>query len=220
MKQVYYSFLLIGTLFLITKTGNTQIEWGVTGGLNLSTLDYTSGINFDDLSFGDLNEEAQLAYSDLDNSKSKLGYNFGVYAMHDIGVLSFNPSLLYSTAGYKTNDYSINLGYLSAPLLFGFNPIDILHVQIGPQFGYNISSKINPTDRESYSVSNYNKLDYGAVIGAMIDVGKYGNLSARYIFGLGNVTDPIPSGTEELKFQNRVFQINLSVPIQRSRSDN
>ena len=62
-------------------------------------------------------------------------------------------------------------------------------------------------------------MDYGAVIGAMIDVGRFGNLTARYIHGLGSVTDPVPAGTEELKFQNRVVQINLSVPIQRSSTD-
>lgn len=217
MKLSHFSTLIVGVMLISITSLQAQLEWGVTGGVNFTNLDYTSGINFDDLDFEDVNEEAQVAYSDLDNSGSKLGFNFGVYAMHDIGVLSFNPSLLYSTAGNKTDDYSINLGYLSAPLMFGFNPIDILHVQVGPQFGYNISSRINPSNGDSYSVDNYNSLDYGAAIGAMLDLGGFGNLTARYIYGLGDVTDPVVTASgDELKFQNRVFQVNISVPLQRS----
>lgn len=220
MKLSHFSSLVVGLMTLCLTSLNAQLEWGVTGGVNFSNLDYTSGISFDDLSFGDLNEEAQLAYSDLDNTGSKTGFNFGVYAMHDIGVLSFNPSLLYSTAGSKTDAYSINLGYISAPLMFGFNPLDILHIQVGPQFGYNLSSRINPSTGDSYSVDNYNSLDYGAALGAMLDLGGIGHVSARYIYGLGAVSDPVPAANgDELKLQNRVFQLNISVPIQRS-SDN
>lgn len=220
MKLSYFSLLIVGLLTLGFSSANAQIEWGVTGGVNFTNMEYTSGLDFDDLTLSDLDEEAQLAYSDLDNSGAKTGFNVGVYAMHDIGVLSFNPSLLFSTAGLKTDAYSINLGYLSAPLMFGFNPIDILHFQVGPQFGYRIGSKINPTDGDSYSVSNYNNFDYGAAIGAMLDLGGIGHVSARYIYGLGDVTDPVTTaGGDELKFQNRVFQVNISVPLQRSSND-
>lgn len=215
-KNLNFFFTL---LFLsISMTGFSQAEFGLTGGVNAAKMDYTTGIEFDNFSLSELAEETSVLYNSLEGARYKPGAHFGIYGLFDLGVLSFNPSLLYSNGGLKTDTYSTNLNYLSAPLLVGLQPFDLLHIQFGPQFGYLVGAKIKPDGRDAYSLYDtdyYNKLDVGAVLGIMIDLPNAISLYGRYHHGLGSVYEPVPVNDKEFKFQNRTFQVGVNVALHR-----
>ncbi len=217
MKKLLTLLLTAALIFSISSVSFSQTEWGITGGVNYATMDFTSGINFDELSLGALSDETAVIYNELEGETYKFGFNGGVYAMMDLGAISFNPSLIFSMKGNKTDNYNTHLNYVSLPLLIGFQPFDLLHIQLGPEFGYLSNVAVDPAGGDKYNVSDsdfYNNIDYGAVIGILLDLPGKLDLTARYTHGLGSVYEPVVSNNgDELKFQNRVFQFGLQYPI-------
>src|SRR5690606_23253190 len=117
MKKLILGLALTaGTFAFAQQTGNTSsnpVTFGVKGGMNVSSL--SNG-------------------ADLSDSKSKIGFNAGVFANIPLASsFSVQPEVLYNDLGSKVtreysvlgnnykSEYSRNLGYVAVPVMFQYN---------------------------------------------------------------------------------------------------
>ena len=173
-------------------------SFGVKGGANISTISKEN-------TWGDTN--------------SKIGFYAGLYMNAPVNALfSIQPELIYNNMGVKyTNgntSHTLNLNYLSMPIMFQFELIPKFYVEGGPQFGVLIGNK-NKYVSDSKTIIEkdkdaYNQLDLSGGIGLGF---KFNNMAigARYIIGF---TDIKKNGStswnnSDKQLRNSGFQIGL-----------
>ncbi len=180
-------------------------QFGVKAGMNVSSLSKQQG---------------------LDDSKSKIGLNAGVFMNAPIAEnFSIQPEVLYSQYGAKVNwtnpiggdkmSASQNLDYITVPVMFQYNAIPSFYLEAGPEFGFLVSAtnKIkNETTGASSTGSNYkddlNTFNFGVGLGAGYYFTKNVGLNARYVAGFTDTAKDRPSGSDAVK--NNVFQVGLN----------
>lgn len=180
-------------------------QFGVKAGMNVSSLTKEQG---------------------LDDSKSKIGFNAGVFMNAPIAAnFSIQPEVLYSQYGAKVNwtnpidgdkmSASQNLDYITVPVMFQYNAIPSFYLEAGPEFGFLVSAtnKIkNETTGASTTGSNYkddlNTFNFGVGLGAGYYFTKNVGLNARYVAGFTDTAKDQPSGSDAIK--NNLFQVGLN----------
>jgi len=125
-----------------TKSMSSDVRFGIKGGMNVSSLSKDAG---------------------LEDQKSKIGFNAGVFATIPVAEsFSIQPEVLYSQYGAKiesvdeftalgtttrnVESYSTNLDYLAVPVMFQYNFVPNFYVEAGPEFGFLLGAK-NKGDR-------------------------------------------------------------------------
>ncbi|AZI54719.1 PorT family protein [Epilithonimonas vandammei] len=173
-------------------------SFGVKGGANISTISKEN-------TWGDTN--------------SKIGFYVGAYMNAPVNALfSIQPELIYNNMGVKyTNgntSHTLNLNYLSMPIMFQFELIPKFYVEGGPQFGVLVGNK-NKYQSDNKTIIEkdkdaYNQLDLSGGIGLGF---KFNNMAigARYIIGF---TDIKKNGStswnnSDKQLRNSGFQIGL-----------
>ncbi len=198
--------LLIFTAIVLFGFANVnaqeEMQFGVKGGLNISTIT------------GD----------DVDSFDSRTCMHFGVVMELPISEkFSFQPELLYSCQGA---DYSedfidldgtiksvnaayegtVKLDYLNIPLIAKLYVSEGFSLEIGPQVGFLISAKDEYDwngDTGEEDIKEYVKgLDIGAVIGVGYKLEGGLNFGGRYNLGLTDANDGYEVGT----YKNGVIQ--------------
>ncbi|MBB6330178.1 hypothetical protein HNP24_001128 [Chryseobacterium sediminis] len=207
MKKLILGLALTaGTFAFAQQTGNTSsnpVTFGVKGGMNVSSLSKDSG---------------------LDDQKSKIGFNAGVFANIPLAAsFSVQPEVQYSQYGNKS-DYTIGgtkfsastkLDYITVPVMFQYNLIPNLYVEAGPEFGFMVSAKNkfkNESNGDSNTTDNYkdnlNTFNFGIGLGAGYYFTPNLGLTARYVAGLTDVAKNRPSGSDATR--NNLFQVGLA----------
>lgn len=146
MKKLILGIALTaGSLaFAQTTTGSSTspVRFGVKGGMNVSSLSKDAG---------------------LEDQKSKIGFNAGVFANIPLASsFSIQPEVLYSQYGAKVKSvdestvlgtttrnvesYSTHLDYIAVPVMFQYNFVPNFYVEAGPEFGFMVGAK-NKGDR-------------------------------------------------------------------------
>lgn len=176
----------------------------------------------------------------LSDQKSKIGFNAGVFMNLPISEnFSFQPEVLYSQYGSKVDgttttnvlgttvvdksSYSVNLDYITVPVMFQYKLIPALYVEAGPEFGFVASAKqkgdntITTTNGGTTTTSstsgtndikdNINSFNFGVGIGAGYWITDNIGINARYVAGVTDIAKDRPSGQD--KVQNNVFQVGL-----------
>ena len=115
------------------------------------------------------------------------------------------PELLYNSVGSGEEDFELQMDYLSVPVLFRYQPIELLNIHAGPQFGFLLSAKSDGEDVKEFAKG----LDLGAAFCAGVDLPMGIGFTARYIAGLSNVMDD-EGDSEGIEVKNNVFQISVS----------
>ena len=193
-----------GTLAFAQQTPSSNpVTFGVKGGMNVSSLSKDSG---------------------LDDQKSKIGFNAGVFANIPVATsFSIQPEVLYSQYGNKTNftalgtKYSASnkLDYITVPVMFQYNALPNLYLEAGPEFGFMVSAKEklknesngNSSTSDNYK-DNFNTFNFGIGIGAGYYFTENLGLTARYVAGLTDIAKNRPSGSDAVR--NNVFQVGLA----------
>ncbi|KPE50953.1 porin family protein [Chryseobacterium indologenes] len=191
-----------GSLALAQTTSSSNpVTFGVKGGMNVSSLSKTEG---------------------LDDQKSKIGFNAGAFANIPIASsFSIQPEVLYSQYGEKS-DYrvgntkfsnSTKLDYITVPVMFQYNALPNLYLEAGPEFGFMVSAKNkfkNESTGQSSTTDNYkdnlSTFNLGIGIGAGYYFTQNLGLTARYIAG---VTDVVKNNSGDA-IRNNVFQVGLA----------
>ncbi len=183
--------LLITAIFAFTVTSTqAQIRFGVKGGLNLASL------------YG----------SDVDSSvNGKAGFHVGgVVNIRISDLFAVQPELLYSGQGYGADgsDAKVSLDYVNVPIMADFTLIEGLSLQAGPQFGFNVSSKVKGNGEfEDGELDNVNTVDLGIGIGAQYILPFNLFFQARYNTSFSNVFEKFDG--EIAKAKNQVVSLSV-----------
>ncbi|WP_160137738.1 porin family protein [Chryseobacterium sp. c4a] len=191
------------TLAFAQTTSSSPVAFGVKGGMNVSSLSKNNG---------------------LDDQKSKIGFNAGVFANIPVATsLSIQPEVLYSQYGNKS-DYTLagtkysastKLDYITVPVMFQYNALPNLYLEAGPEFGFMVSAKNkfkNESSGQSSTTDNFkdnlNTFNFGIGLGAGYYFTPNLGITARYVAGLTDIAKDRPSGSDAVR--NNVFQVGLA----------
>lgn len=202
------SLLLFGFSYLSCQAQeNKGIQFGVKGGLNLSSL-YAS---------------------DASSSDMILGFNLGVFNKIPLtSFLAVQPEIYVTTKGasvtydnvFVDGTAKFNLTYIEVPLLCVVNVTKLLNVQFGPYVAYLIDGKVKNVANvnlfnfeQNIDVNDYNRLDAGVALGAALEVGGI-TMGARYNLGMtkvGKTKSFLGTDYTVPNANNAVINFNLSV---------
>lgn len=185
-------------------------SFGVKGGMNVSSLSNDAG---------------------LSDSKSKIGFNAGVFMNAPIAEnFSIQPEVLYNNLGSKvtqnvelggntyTAESALHLDYISVPVMFQYNATPEFYLEAGPEFGFMISAKnkfksstngdVNESQITHLDTDNFNTFNFGVGLGAGYWITPRLGINARYVAGFTDVAKDRPSGSDAVKNNN--FQVGLA----------
>lgn len=197
------TILLLGvSLFaLIAVNAQRQHRFILTPGFNIARADVSP--------VGD--------GSDL---KSKIGFDGGVGAEFSFGkYFSIQPEVNFSMQGVKGegngSETTINLNYITVPVLAKVKPAPGFSILAGPQIGFLTSANAKTDNEPEQDLKDLLKptdifgvfgLEYQFPIGVFI--------GARYQIGFTDIVDEI-SGTE-VKNRSLTFRVGYSFPFGRA----
>lgn len=140
--------------------------------------------------FSNINDAAHLRF------KSKTGMVAGAFISIGNERFAFQPEVLYSQQGAKTDFGNFDLDYINVPVLLKLYLIErVLNIQAGPQFGF-------MTDQKLKDQLEAKDRDITGVIGLGIDLPIGFRIDGRYNFGLTEVT-------QEAGGKNGVFSLAI-----------
>ena len=202
------SILLVCMAILPLQAQETKsVQFGIKGGLNLSSLNSSDGSTSDML----------------------LGFNLGVFNKLPItSFLAIQPEFYVTTKGSQVTYNNLfvdgtakfNLTYLEIPVLCVVNVTKLLNVQFGPYAAYMIDGKVTNVGNvnlfnfeQNINVNDYNRIDAGVVLGAGLEVGNI-TMGARYNLGMtkvGNTKTLLGSDYTVPDARNGVVNFNLAI---------
>src|ERR1700744_3311637 len=195
--------ILVAGISFATANAQGGFQFGVKGGLNLSTITVSNGFN-------------GYSYSTLAN------FNAGVFLkVPVVRYFSVQPELYYSGQGFKADDgsggtYSEHVNYLNIPVLAKFTTRSGFFLETGPQLGLKLNAKDKENGISQDISSAYNSADFSWVFGAgfKIPMSPVG-IDFRYNAGITNVANDsyYGNGYGQYGVRNGVFQIDLFVVL-------
>lgn len=194
--------LFLGAAIAMSSLTFAQ-QFGIKAGLNVSSLSSEEG---------------------LENQKSKIGFNAGLFMNAPIAAnFSIQPELIYTQYGDKYNanvlgnNYSFtrNLDYIALPVMFQYNATPSFYLEAGPEFGLLVSAKNKLTNQDTNNVidesRNYkddlNSFNFGLGLGAGYYFTPNIGLTARYVAGFTDIAKDRPTGSS---VKNNAFQVGLA----------
>lgn len=211
MKKM--SILAIVAISIMASSHAQEFKVGARAGVNLSSISGDGTENVGGLTAFHAGLVMEIQYSDK---------------------FSFQPEILYSGQGYE-NEFSktttgitrslketVNLDYVSVPLLAKYFVAKGFSIEAGPQLAYLISAKreyvetvsggfnASESGSEDYKDSTQS-FDYGAAFGVSYQIGSGTIMSARYYLGLANIEDIKGS---DFKRQNNMIQISVGFMLE------
>ncbi|MBF6611212.1 porin family protein [Chryseobacterium lacus] len=194
--------LFLGAAIAMSSLTFAQ-QFGIKAGMNVSSLSSEEG---------------------LENQKSKIGFNAGLFMNAPIAAnFSIQPELIYTQYGDKYNanvlgnNYSFtrNLDYIALPVMFQYNATPSFYLEAGPEFGLLVSAKNKLTNQDTNNVidesRNYkddlNSFNFGLGLGAGYYFTPNIGLTARYVAGFTDIAKDRPTGSS---VKNNAFQVGLA----------
>ncbi len=174
-----------------------------------SAASYAQGVSFGVKAGVNVANQKWSAGNSSETGDALIGFHVGGFATVMFSEkFGLQPELLYNAVGAKMDDAEFKSSYLSVPVLFRYQPIEILNIHAGPQFGFLMSAKVEDEDFKDYMKG----LDMGLGFGAGVDLPMGIGFTARYVLGLTNTWDVEEIGEfgDDFSVKNNVFQISLS----------
>jgi hypothetical protein len=149
--------------------------------------------------------------------QSIIGINGGVYFNYFLfDFLAVQSELMITGKGLHWKDQFYDakdiLTYIDMPILIKYQPVKLLNIHAGPEFGYRISAKQKNLDdgQETNIKDYYTTFDMGLAFGVEANLPFKVNLTFRYVLGLNTVY----TGTENNEqWKNNFFQISAGYRI-------
>jgi len=222
MKKLFLGLGLVAGTFAFAQTSPT---FGLKAGLNVSSI-------------------SKDGYED---SKSKAGFYGGIFMNAPVSeMFSIQPEVLYSQYGAKVTrvdagtvlgqsysskeSASLNLDYITVPVMFQFHATPAFYLEAGPEFGFLVSAKAKDysatvingnetaTSNESGDIKdNYSSFNMGAGLGLGFNFTENFGINARYVAGFTDINkkNDDENGNTSLenndnKNRNNTFQVGLS----------
>lgn len=180
------TLLIVSTFLIIGNAMSQKIDFGLNGGLNISTLH--------------INNQSTV--------NSKAGLNLGLFFRVNTGHgWAINPGLLYSMEGAKVENSGnviYRLNYLNVPVLLQYQITKGLRLEGGAQMGFLLSARIK-SGNIIQNAQNLNSTAFSLPFGVNY-IGRKGvGFDARYNFGLSNLNND----TNGPIIQSNVFQLGI-----------
>ncbi|GLR16505.1 hypothetical protein GCM10007940_11200 [Portibacter lacus] len=180
---------------------SAQFEYGLR--LGMSTQDVnTEALSLQNNSFSDLK---------ISLGEASYGYHVGLYTQFKLAGITISPEITLNsnTYEYRLNEFNESGGvekiiqdqyqYVDIPILFGIK-LGPLRAYAGPEAHYFINSFSKLADENGFE-EQVTKLQYGAIAGAGLNVGKL-RLDVRYELNFSNFEDHILYNNEGLDFNS------------------
>ncbi len=170
---------------LISMGAMAQVEFGVKAGFDLTNFwgedlphgmkpSYQAGL-FMEYHFNDKVSIAPEVTFASQGGKFKIGKDlFGI-----------NVEAL----GLKDVDMTFNTNYVNVPIMFKYYATPSLSIDLGPQVGFNVYSKISGEGQSFDVKKNTKTVDFGVGLGATYHVTENLFVQGRYTMGLTNAFD-------------------------------
>jgi opacity protein-like surface antigen len=175
MKKVIFSIVLV---IFAMSVGNAQ----------LFKLGVKAGVNYANFESSTLQTEAITSYHVGLVGEIKL-----------INAFSLQPEVLYSTQGasYKNavEEFKSELGYISVPVLAKINLGKTVSIDLGPQFSYLLSKKVDAS-------TDINEFDFAVAGGLGFKLTENFFLQGRYTLGLTEID-------KNADYKNSVGQLSV-----------
>ncbi|WP_312766360.1 porin family protein [Epilithonimonas sp.] len=221
MKKLFLGLGLVAGTFAFAQTSPS---FGLKAGLNVSSI-------------------SKDGYED---SKSKAGFYGGVFMNAPLSeMFSIQPEVLYSQLGSKVTQVSsgtilgtnytnrtsasLNLDYITVPVMFQFHATPNFYLEAGPEFGFLVSAKAKDfasttvsggettTTNESGDIKdNFSGFNMGAGLGLGFNFTENFGINARYVAGFTDINkksnneDGNTTLEQSGKNRNNTFQVGLS----------
>lgn len=197
MRKIYVTLalLIIGTLSFAGP------GLGIKGGANFATQNTSSLLPSVEISTSNITGFVGGAY---------LNYFFGDKSAIQIELLYSRKGsaseILLGGSSVQSNDNKLT--YFDIPVLFRWQIIKFLNIHAGPQFSI-LTKAVTEDGTTSEDIKDELKnSDFGLIIGAEANLPLRLNLTARYIYGLSNVSE-----IEDLEIKNSTFQLTLGIRL-------
>ena len=149
--------------------------------------------------------------SNTDESKSKFGFYGGAFVNIPLAdTFSLQPEVLYNGKGVKSDgsdDISINLDYISVPVMFQYKATPQFYLEAGPELSFLVSAKVKADGNSADFKDFVNGFDFGVGLGAGYDFTANFGANIRYVAG---VTDIVKDNEGDDASRNGVFQLGLT----------
>lgn len=201
MKKVFFCILSIALATASwAQEGYSRSYFGLKAGVNVSTNKYDPEVQAFEVN-------------------SKTGFAGGIY--YNIGLsrmFSIQPELLYSSMGSKfkttispTTAGSLNLNYLSVPVLFKLSPTWRLGIFAGPQLDFLMSAKAKVDGQSDEDVKDQIKgTDFAGTVGAEFWLTRNIGIYGRYITGFNSINED-NYNVPNTDIKNRAWQFGLTI---------
>ncbi|MDQ6610446.1 MAG: PorT family protein, partial [Bacteroidota bacterium] len=165
-------------------------NFGLKGGLNLSSIDNNTTANF----------------------SSRLGYHLGGLVHIPVSSqIAVQPEVVYSSQGAKYTvsngaEHTLQLNYINIPVMLQAKVGNGFYAEAGPQIGLltGVADKLNNVETGFFSSQDFKKSDVAIGFGLGYQGLSGLGVDARYNLGLTNINNV---GTNNLK--NNALQIGL-----------
>lgn len=191
MKKFLAVIALSTALFANAQSSKREegIKIGIKAGINASTFN------------GDL----------MDDTTMRNGLHFGLVSEIILSdQFSFQPELLYSAQGFKSDTPSSKsrYDYINVPLMVKYYAYDKLSVEFGPQVGFLINAD-NRSNAGNVDIDDQNIVDFGMNLGLGYELKNGIFFQGRYNLGITNVNGA--DNKDVVKRTNSVFQVSVGV---------
>lgn len=190
MKK-FFSAIVALVAICAAQPAQAQFDWGLTGGLNITDMKFSSDALAKD------NRTGFFVGPKVKFTVPVVGLALDASIVYD--QRSFNGS---STNGTEVVDETVKQQYINIPInvrySLGLGSIASIHAAVGPQFGFNIGDKnwslgtiTNPTDNSAYNLGGYSlkssNLSVNFSVGATVL--NHFEVYGRYNLALGKTGD-------------------------------
>jgi len=172
MKNLW-KILVIGAfaaMLVLPQSAAAGVKFGLKGGANIANVN------------GNFTGE-------LSNWKSTVGFCAGIFLELNLGrILTIQPEVLYTVKGADSGTGKLTFDYLEIPVLLKIRiPTGSVHpfVFAGPAFGFSLKAVL-----DGIKIQDMPTADYGAVLGAGLQLGRSIHIDARYTMGLQKLAIP------------------------------
>lgn len=187
-------------IILLSLISVSTFAQGISGG-------FKAGLNFANQKFKgdgiDITPDGRTSFHVGAFATIMVSDNFGL-----------QPELLYNSVGSKVEifgqDVVNQFNYLSVPVMFRYNPIDIFNIHAGPQFGFLLNAQSKYENDDKTDIDGTNGVDVGFGFGAGLDLPMGVTASLRYNLGLTDIYD---NDDDDSKITNNVFQISVGYKL-------
>jgi hypothetical protein len=197
MRKIYLTLALLS----ICSLSFAGPGLGIKGGANFATQNANSILPSVEISTSNITGFVGGAY---------LNYFFGDKSAIQLELLYSRKGsvseILLGGSPVQSNDNKLT--YFDIPVLFRWQVIKFLNIHAGPQFSI-LTKAVTEDGTTSEDIKDELKnSDFGLIIGAEANLPLRLNLTARYIYGLSNVSE-----IEEIEIKNSTFQLTLGIRL-------